>query len=137
MNGMPANDWRTQDWPNKEAVKYLSPPDGTPDHMAMQSPGVIPFKDPLFVPPVKEAESAELTPRPDPRRHQRYHEFEPNLFYTVVSRSSCGNSTATTARRRGRGDSTAAPLGPPTTPGTGSRSWFAVSTTCRPCSTPG
>lgn len=82
MDGEHVQDWPNEDWPNKEAVKYLWAPDGTP-HMAAESPRVTPFKDPLIVPPVKEAASEPLEPAPDPGKHQRYHEFQPQMFYTT------------------------------------------------------
>ncbi|MFC1664358.1 multicopper oxidase family protein [Pseudomonadota bacterium] len=59
-------------------------PDGhRPSIEASPSPPVTPFKDPLRVMPVaKPIFENQLSPPPDPDRHQRYREFRPKKFYT-------------------------------------------------------
>jgi FtsP/CotA-like multicopper oxidase with cupredoxin domain len=70
-------------WPNKKALKYLRAPDGMPDFGAHTSPPVTPFRDPLFIPPVKRPDPAPPVPSPDPERHQLYATYPPRHFYTV------------------------------------------------------
>lgn len=80
----PGHDPRKENWRNKENLKYLCAPDGTPDFHAWKSPPVTPFKDPLFVPPIAQAEPMkpeELQPPPRPGAHQKWAEFPPQLAY--------------------------------------------------------
>jgi hypothetical protein len=72
-----------EDWPNRNALKYFCPPDGARDIMATPSPPVTPFKDPLYVPPVKEPDAGPPSPAPDPSRHQLYDAYPPKKYYTI------------------------------------------------------
>ncbi len=64
--------------------KFLCSPDGLPpDLLTRQSPKSTPFAAELYVPPVKRPAAKPLTPPPDPRAHQRYHEFLPKKFYEI------------------------------------------------------
>jgi len=73
----------------RELLKYLCPPDDRPRQINDQppSPPAAPWRAELFVPPVMQAvpESA-LSPKPDPRAHQRYEEFRPQKFYEIHER---------------------------------------------------
>lgn len=77
---------RQTPWPNQEAVKYLCPPDGTPDIHAWESPRVAPFKDPLFVPPIIPPLPGPPYPPPNPRAHQLYNDYPPQKFYCLEER---------------------------------------------------
>src|SRR5262249_5822969 len=57
--------------------------------LAAPSPPVTPFKDALFVPPVKQPETQALVPGPNPAAHQRYMEFEPKKFYVNSEQEIC------------------------------------------------
>ncbi|MFU8876729.1 MAG: multicopper oxidase family protein [Wenzhouxiangellaceae bacterium] len=63
-------------------------PDGfTPSIFEQPSPPVTPFKDPLHrIPVAQPINAADLSPRPDGRRHQRFYDFPPAKFYQEVIR---------------------------------------------------
>jgi FtsP/CotA-like multicopper oxidase with cupredoxin domain len=67
---------------NLSPLRFLCQPDGEPlEYEAHPSPKAMPFKDSLFIPPVKQPENDPLSPAPDPSAHQRYAEFPPKKFY--------------------------------------------------------
>jgi len=99
---LPGEDPRKGAWPNKNNLKYLCAPDGTPDFHAWKSPQVTPFKDPLFIPPVKQVQTQKLQPPPTPSAHQKWAEFPPQEEYKLTERefqwqfhSDYGNKTWT------------------------------------------
>ena len=65
---------------NENLLRYLCLPDGLPPDPP--SPKSTPFVAPLFIPPIKKP-VARLDPPPDPRAHQRYHEYPPKKFYEI------------------------------------------------------
>ncbi|HEY1381305.1 MAG TPA: multicopper oxidase domain-containing protein, partial [Gemmataceae bacterium] len=75
---------------NITPLRFLCPPDGEPlEYEARPSPPVTPFKDPLFIPPVKQPETDPLAPAPVPSAHQRYDEFYPRKFYVNCEQEIC------------------------------------------------
>jgi FtsP/CotA-like multicopper oxidase with cupredoxin domain len=56
-----------------------------PSIISKPSPPARPFVQPLFIMPdaddVYQVDESELSPAPDPRRHQRYFDFQPQKFY--------------------------------------------------------
>ena len=69
----------------KLARAQLCAPDGIPpDLIVRPSPRTTPFVAPLTIMPVKKPIPREqLDPAPDPEAHQRWYEFEPQVFYDV------------------------------------------------------
>ncbi|MGH9719265.1 MAG: multicopper oxidase family protein [Bryobacteraceae bacterium] len=68
---------------DKDLLKYLCPPDGTPPYLITEkSPPAPAFKTPLYIPPVKQP-VGKLDPPPDPRAHQLYAEYPPVQFYEI------------------------------------------------------
>ncbi|CAA0096504.1 Spore coat protein A [BD1-7 clade bacterium] len=66
----------------KAAAELIAPDGLVPSVVAQPSPPTTPFADSLYIMPIAQpVDVSELIPAPDPARHQRYDELEPQKFY--------------------------------------------------------